>query len=494
MDDDFYCHVCHRSDERGRKHVYTKKHKERVNAALRKFEAKMQPAKQCVLSGPTILKCDPPEVVDKFWCPFCLAEVKKHERLGQIIAHFKSWAEHLCSEEHHKRVHEFFWTNKLDMKKRDKYKLNQEKLESLEDKSKKNLDKFTEDSLQAIKEEASRIREVEKRRSVLQAGSSAQSKPGSEIDSFDSELCSLEGDGKRIPASVTIVGGRAIHHSNPVRNTVNPHPYDGSTRYHPGREMNSSNANIVQNKIRHDTLSSSTPHTMRHDWNLSSEERNISHGPPPWAGTSYKDLCDTPGPSVMGVTDSSSYRPVRQVYRTDNRLSPESSNSSHTNIQRDQRASTSSSRLSVVNQDKASSSVSSGPGSFQPEIDPLLKVKTARVISSGGLTVISRKKSNLRGNVHTGSVPPWLQEEGGSHDDTPTVVIGPTAEDLQKHLENERKRKLNPKRVGANFDHSSETPDEWLPSFGRVWNHGPRWRSRKQYKKEVDGKLKKGNR
>lgn len=56
------------------------------------------------------------------------------------------------SEEHHKRVHEFFWTNKLDMKKRDKYKLKQEKLESLEDKSKKNLDKFTEDSLQAIKE------------------------------------------------------------------------------------------------------------------------------------------------------------------------------------------------------------------------------------------------------------------------------------------------------------------------------------------------------
>lgn len=56
----------------------------------------MQPAKQCVLSGPTILKCDPSEVVDKFWCPFCLAEVKKHERSGQIIAQFKSWAEHLC--------------------------------------------------------------------------------------------------------------------------------------------------------------------------------------------------------------------------------------------------------------------------------------------------------------------------------------------------------------------------------------------------------------
>lgn len=45
-------------------------------------------------------------------------------------------------------------------------------------------------------------------------------------------------------------------------------------------------------------------------------------------------------------------------------------------------------------------------------------------------------------------------------------------------VEKERKRKLNPKRVGANFDHSAETSEDWLPSFGRVWNHGPRWRSR----------------
>ncbi|CAF89809.1 unnamed protein product [Tetraodon nigroviridis] len=44
--------------------------------------------------------------------------------------------------------------------------------------------------------------------------------------------------------------------------------------------------------------------------------------------------------------------------------------------------------------------------------------------------------------------------------------------------EQEKLRKLPPNRVGANFDHSSHTDANWLPSFGRVWNSGRRWQSR----------------
>lgn len=44
--------------------------------------------------------------------------------------------------------------------------------------------------------------------------------------------------------------------------------------------------------------------------------------------------------------------------------------------------------------------------------------------------------------------------------------------------EQEKLRKLPPNRVGANFDHSSQTDANWLPSFGRVWNSGRRWQSR----------------
>lgn len=44
--------------------------------------------------------------------------------------------------------------------------------------------------------------------------------------------------------------------------------------------------------------------------------------------------------------------------------------------------------------------------------------------------------------------------------------------------EQEKLKKLPPNRVGANFDHSSHTDANWLPSFGRVWNSGRRWQSR----------------
>ncbi|KAG2470244.1 CCD84 protein, partial [Polypterus senegalus] len=48
----------------------------------------------------------------------------------------------------------------------------------------------------------------------------------------------------------------------------------------------------------------------------------------------------------------------------------------------------------------------------------------------------------------------------------------------------EKLRKLPPNRVGANFDHASQTDAGWLPSFGRVWNSGRRWQSRHQFRAE----------
>ncbi|XP_037516609.1 centrosomal AT-AC splicing factor isoform X1 [Rhipicephalus sanguineus] len=112
----------------------------------------------------------------------------------------------------------------------------------------------------------------------------------------------------------------------------------------------------------------------------------------------------------------------------------------------------------------------------------------------------------MTGNIHTGAKPPWLYEDSEEEDEEePTTAkrprigevskapIGPTMEDFQKHLFLEKRKKLNPNRVGANFDHFSETSEEWLPSFGRVWNFGRRWQSRSQYRKEekAAGKWKK---
>ncbi|NXX22930.1 CCD84 protein, partial [Podargus strigoides] len=74
----------------------------------------------------------------------------------------------------------------------------------------------------------------------------------------------------------------------------------------------------------------------------------------------------------------------------------------------------------------------------------------------------------------TRAKPPWLTEE----EDGNKQQIGPSYEEFLKQKEKQKLKKLPAERVGANFDHTSQTGDSWLPSFGRVWNHGRRWQSR----------------
>ncbi|XP_062272959.1 coiled-coil domain-containing protein 84 [Scomber scombrus] len=103
-----------------------------------------------------------------------------------------------------------------------------------------------------------------------------------------------------------------------------------------------------------------------------------------------------------------------------------------------------------------------------------------------GLTFIGYQDSSNSGNVHTGAVPPWLQDdpvEVTSKAET-HLEIGPSLQEFLKQKEQEKLRKLPPNRVGANFDHSSHTDANWLPSFGRVWNSGRRWQSRHQFRQE----------
>ncbi|XP_065056042.1 centrosomal AT-AC splicing factor-like isoform X2 [Rhopilema esculentum] len=95
----------------------------------------------------------------------------------------------------------------------------------------------------------------------------------------------------------------------------------------------------------------------------------------------------------------------------------------------------------------------------------------------------SKNAGKLVGNIHTGAVPPWLQDDD-SNQPSSEPAIGPSYQEFLRHAEKKQKKKSNFKSVGANFDHSAETSDDWLPSFGRVWNSGPRWQSRREYRKE----------
>ncbi|XP_064470566.1 centrosomal AT-AC splicing factor-like isoform X2 [Ornithodoros turicata] len=108
-----------------------------------------------------------------------------------------------------------------------------------------------------------------------------------------------------------------------------------------------------------------------------------------------------------------------------------------------------------------------------------------------------------KGNIFSGARPPWLDGSDDDDDGTletaaqPTIgeisnsPIGPSGDDFRKQVEKEKRNRLNPNRVGANFDHDSATSEDWLPSFGRVWNFGRRWQSRHQYRKEEKEKQQK---
>ncbi|XP_004916119.2 coiled-coil domain-containing protein 84 isoform X2 [Xenopus tropicalis] len=108
------------------------------------------------------------------------------------------------------------------------------------------------------------------------------------------------------------------------------------------------------------------------------------------------------------------------------------------------------------------------------------------------LTFVGHQEMPVKGNVHTGALPPWMipDEEDGTE---AVQEIGPSFEEFLKQKEKMKLKKLPPNRVGANFDHSSITDEDWLPSFGRVWNSGRRWQSRHQYRSE-EGKAAKKKR
>ncbi|NWZ27550.1 CCD84 protein, partial [Asarcornis scutulata] len=129
-----------------------------------------------------------------------------------------------------------------------------------------------------------------------------------------------------------------------------------------------------------------------------------------------------------------------------------------------------SSSVTIPPRDSSHNTEQPGPSSVQTGPD-------LNWMESGqALTFIGHQETEGKGNVHTGAKPPWLTEE--DEGDGSEKQIGPSYEEFLRQKDKQKLKKLPADRVGANFDHASQTGDSWLPSFGRVWNHGRRWQSR----------------
>ena len=108
------------------------------------------------------------------------------------------------------------------------------------------------------------------------------------------------------------------------------------------------------------------------------------------------------------------------------------------------------------------------------------------------------KGKQSHGNIHTGATPPWLRDDDDEEEedcDTKepdckrTCSIGPSEEQFKQHREHVIRSKLNPNRVGANFykEKLNTSGDNWLPSFGGVWNYGPRSKYKKAQGRSSSG-------
>ncbi|XP_003387089.2 PREDICTED: coiled-coil domain-containing protein 84-like isoform X2 [Amphimedon queenslandica] len=109
--------------------------------------------------------------------------------------------------------------------------------------------------------------------------------------------------------------------------------------------------------------------------------------------------------------------------------------------------------------------------------------------------------ASKRGNIHTGATPPWLlnddedeEEEKDNHHGGICYKhpIGPSEDDFLHWRDQHGKGKRNPKRIGANF-HSNlrksgqldaDNP-KWLPSYGGVWNAGPRSHTKMEFESKL---------
>ncbi|KAL5020278.1 hypothetical protein ScPMuIL_003170 [Solemya velum] len=116
---------------------------------------------------------------------------------------------------------------------------------------------------------------------------------------------------------------------------------------------------------------------------------------------------------------------------------------------------------------------------------PMFGGKITTMASGPGLSCVQVKDTDGGdGNVFTDATPPWLKEDD-EEAEAGSKPIGPTVEEYQKHLAREKKKKLPPNRVGANFDHTKPLEAQWLPSFGRVWSTGRRLQSKIFFEKEI---------
>lgn len=165
----YYCAICRQTTFKGKAHVFGKNHQSRLRVVLLKFLEKVKEARR-TLKKPQVEKFESTQHKKTFWCYCCGLEVERNITDGNMTVLYGGLLEHMCTPEHRKNTHKFWWDNKADPKLRDKVIITEEDIERFKAEVANVLESFVEKEDELIKQQADYIRAQEKHRhEVLQS-------------------------------------------------------------------------------------------------------------------------------------------------------------------------------------------------------------------------------------------------------------------------------------------------------------------------------------
>ncbi|KAG9482541.1 centrosomal AT-AC splicing factor [Eleutherodactylus coqui] len=199
----YECSVCRRTVFSSRKkHVYEKGHRQRLESVLGAFGEKVAAARKMIKAA-SVVKFDPREHEQKFWCHCCQEEVQRHTSDGNVAVVFGGMLAHLYRPEHSKAVDKYWWAHHAEAKLKARFVITQDEYERFKSSVTKALENYEETEDALIKQVAGQIREAEQSRmemlrTILEPGappaggddgvrSSSQQPPGRIISPADSE-------------------------------------------------------------------------------------------------------------------------------------------------------------------------------------------------------------------------------------------------------------------------------------------------------------------
>ncbi|XP_066102372.1 centrosomal AT-AC splicing factor isoform X1 [Saccopteryx bilineata] len=161
-----FCPLCRQTFFCGRGHVYSRKHKRQLKAALDRLLPQIIPSPRQVEAARKGIRAAQvvryvPEHERCCWCLCCSCEVRKHISHGNLTVLHGGLLEHLASPEHKKATNRFWWENKAEVQMKEKFLISPQDYAQFKKSMVKGLDSYEEKEDEVIKEMAARIREVE---------------------------------------------------------------------------------------------------------------------------------------------------------------------------------------------------------------------------------------------------------------------------------------------------------------------------------------------